>query len=166
MLNICLLLVQKWSSNLVDEVEESLSFDGAVELRVVIFQGSPVLLSDDVAAAGGEGLVNKETSFIKASFKPTDHSLAWVSHFKMDLLIDFITNIVEPVLNKDDLVDVIQFREEESCFVVVHWLKILKNVNHELLVLEIGPGVITVSVWVLIIWNAKVTSELLKETFE
>lgn len=84
----------------------------------------------------------------------------------MDLLIDFVTNIVEPAFNENDLVDVIQFREEESCSVVMYRLKILKNVNHELLVLEIGPSVIAVSVWVLIIWNAKVTSELLKETFE
>jgi len=84
----------------------------------------------------------------------------------MDLLIDFVTNIVEPAFNENDLVNVIQFREEESCSVVMYRLKILKNLNHEFLVLKIGPSVITVSVWVLIIWNAKVTSELLKETFE
>jgi hypothetical protein len=92
--DIGLLLVKEWPSDLVDVVEQSLALDGAVELWMLVFKSSPVLLSDNVAAAGGEGFVNKKTPLVKASFKPTNNSLPWVSHFKMDLLIDFISNII------------------------------------------------------------------------
>jgi hypothetical protein len=150
----------------VDIVEKRLSLDGRIKFRMVTLKCSPVLLSNNVATTCSEGLVNKEAPFIKASFEPTNDSLSRVSHFKMNLLIDFITNIVEPVLNENNFVNVIQFREEKRCFVVVDWFQILKNFNHEFLVLEVSPGVVTVSIWVLIIWDAEVPSKLLKETFE
>jgi len=133
---------------------------------MIIFKISPVLLSDNVSTACGEGLVNKETPLIKTSFKPTNHSLPWISHFKMNLLIDFITNIIKPMLHKNDLVNIIQLCEEKSSFIVMNWFQVLKNFNHKLLVLEIGPGVVAVSVWTLNIRNAEVSSKVLEETFE
>jgi len=84
----------------------------------------------------------------------------------MNLLIDFITNIIEPMLHKNNLVNIIQLREEKSSFVVMNWFQILKNFNHKLLVLEIGPGVVAVSIWTLNIRNAEVSSKVLEETFE
>jgi len=166
MFNICLLLIQKRSSNLMDVIEQGLSLDGAIELRMIILEWSPILLSDHVASTCSKGLVNKKTPFIKTSFKTTNHCLSRISHFKMNLLIDFISNIVEPVLYENNLVNVIQFRKEKRCLVIVHWLQILQNFDHELLVLEISPSVITVSIWTLVIWNAEVPPEVLKESFE
>lgn len=166
MLDICLLLVQQGSSDLVDVIEQCLSLDRAIQLWMLVLQCSPILLSDDVATACCESLVNKEAPLVKASFKPTDHSLARVSHFEMNLLIDFITDIVEPMLDENDLIDVIQLCEEKLGFIIMNWLQILQDFDHEFLVLEIGPGVIAVSIWALIIGNAEVPSEVLQEAFE
>tara|TARA_B110000285_G_C15052746_1_gene577891 strand:- start:241 stop:819 length:579 start_codon:yes stop_codon:yes gene_type:complete len=166
MFDVGLLLVEKWSSDLVDVVEQSLSLDRAVELWMLVFKCSPVLLSDDVAAASCEGLVNKKTSFIKASFEPTNHCLSWISHFKVDLLIDFITNVIETVFHENNLINIIKLCEEESRFVVVNRFKLLQNLDHELLVLEIGPSIVTMSMFALVVWNTEVSSKVLKETFK
>lgn len=114
MFDVGLLLVEKWSSDLVDVVEESLSLDRAVKLWMLVFKCSPVLLSDDIATASSEGLVNKKTSLIKASFEPTNHRLSWISHFKVGLLIDFITNVVKTVFHEYNLINVIKLCKKES----------------------------------------------------
>ena len=71
------------------------------------FKGMPISLTHREAGAIFMGLVNEETSSVEACLKRTNYSLLRVSYLELHLLIDLISNIVESLLNKDDLVDVI-----------------------------------------------------------
>ena len=84
----------------------------------------------------------------------------------MALLIDFITDVIEPILNKNDLVNIIKLGEEDGCFVILDWLQMLKDFDHEFLVLEICPGVVAMSVGALVVGDAEVSSEVLQEAFK
>jgi len=106
---------------------------------VIRFELPPVLLSDDVSFASNVGLVDEQTSLIKACFESTDYRLAWESHFKMDLFVNFVADVVKAFFDENDFVNVIKLREEEFSLVVVDWLQILENLDHEVLVLKVAP---------------------------
>lgn len=131
-----------------------------------MLKSSPILLPDDVPFAGDVCLVDEEASLVEAGFKATNDRLSWESHFEMDLFVDFVSDIIEAFFNENDFVYVIQFGEEELPLVVMHWLKILKNLDHEVLVLEIAPRVEAVLVSRILVWNAEIVSEALQETHE
>lgn len=79
----------------------------------------------------------------------------------MDLFVNFVADVVKAFFDENDFVNVIKLREEEFSLVVVDWLQILENLDHEVLVLKVAPWVETMLVSRILIGDAKVVPETL-----
>lgn len=74
---------------------------------MIVLKSPPFYLTDDVSRTRREGFVYEQTSLVITGFKPTDDGLSRVSHFQMDLFIDFISDIIEALLDENDLIYII-----------------------------------------------------------
>ena len=133
---------------------------------MILFKLSPILFSDDITFASYVCLVNEQASLIKACLKSTDDCFTRESHFQMNLFVDFIPDIIKTISNKDNFIYIIKLSEEECTLAVLNWFQILKNLNHEVLVLKVAPWVETMSLSWVLVWNAEVVSEVLQESAE
>ena len=110
---------------------------------MICFKLSPILLSDNISFASNKRLIYEKASLVIGCFEFTDDSVSWESHFKMNLLVNFISNVVKPFFNENNLIDVVKFCEKQFTLIVENWLKILKNLNHKVLVFKVFPRVET-----------------------
>ena len=165
-LDVLLFKCKQGSSDFVDEVEQCVILQTDVHFFVLFLQGSESLLTDDITFNILESSVDEQTSLVKTDFKGSDDSLVEMSLLKNNFLVDLIASVVQASLNEDDFVNVIQLVENCGSSWVVNWFKLLKNSDHEVLVVKVLPGVECILVRALSISESEVISETLQEVLE
>jgi hypothetical protein len=82
----------------------------------------------------------------------------------MNLLVDFVSNIIKSLFNENDLIYIIKLCEKELTLIVMYWFKILENLDHKVLVFKVAPRVEAVPLSTVLIRNAEIMSEALQES--
>ena len=103
------------------------------------FKSSPLCLSNNVSTAVSMRLVDEVASLVIASHESSDDCLSWTSHFQMDGLVDFITDVVVALFDEDNFVNIIKLLEDECASSILDWFKSLQNIDHEVLILKVVP---------------------------
>ena len=166
MLDIEVFLFQQRPSDSLNVMEQCFSLDVSVQNRVVYFKRMPVLLTDREASALGVGLVDEQRATIEASLVGPNHGLAGVPDLVLDLLIDLISDVIKTLFDEDDFVDVIKLCEDNVLVPETDWVKLLQELNHKVLVLEVVPGIEGILVGAGEVGDAEVPPEFLEKADE
>jgi hypothetical protein len=138
----------------------------AVKHRMVLLQSVHVLLADAEPGALHVSLVDKQRAAVETGLVGAYHCLAWVTDLEINLLVHLVADIVLTFLDEDDLVNVVQLRENKEVLLDLDWIQMLQELNHKVLILDIGPGVETVFILATQVGDAEVLSKVLQEPKE
>ena len=76
----------------------------------------------------------------------SNNCLAIESQLQVNLLIDFVTDVILAFFDENNFIDIIKFLEQELIRKIQHWFKSLQNINHEILEFKVTPCVKAVSI--------------------
>ena len=150
-------------------------FEGSSDIWEIVLadQFHPVLLPNRVAFAVGFGSVAENSSFVESTVEPTDDCGCRVPNDKLFLLVDFVTDITFSSLDENDFSDLIKFFEKHCVSILLSWLKVLEELEHELSILLIIHIVVVAVIWVKVsvvvmgifiaLWDPKEPHEQLLE---
>ena len=68
------------------------------------------------------GLIDEKRASIKASLVRANYRLAWVADLVLHFLVDFVTDVIETFLDKNDLVDVVKLRKDDVLVAESYWI--------------------------------------------
>jgi len=162
-LDILFLVAKKRASNAVDIVEQGLPPNVGEEHRVVLLENLPVLYSDGEATALSKGLIDEHASAIVGSLERPNDCSTRVPQLELNLFVDFVADVVEPIFDENDFVDVVKLREDNRVGLQVDGVQELQKHNHEILILKVLPGVKAELIPAALVLDTEVLHELLQE---
>jgi hypothetical protein len=62
-----------------------------------------------------------------------------MANLELNFFVNFITDVIKALFNKNNFVNIIQLREYDKVLLKLNWIKVLKKLYHEILVLNIRP---------------------------
>ena len=133
---------------------------------MIILKSTPVRLSNNVAITLSVSLVDKQLSLVVRRFINTKHSSFMKFLFQTNSLIDFIPDTILSLLDKMNLIYVIQLVVDESLGFIVDWFKHLEHVFHEFVVLFVVPVKKAMAFMFTRILNFKITIEANQKCFK
>lgn len=88
--------------------------------------------------------MDEDLSLIEADVEGSDYSVRSKSQLELFSLIYLITDVIVSLLNEQDLVDFVQFHINDFAISKDAWFQRLEYFDHEVLVLDVIPGIETV----------------------
>jgi hypothetical protein len=159
-------------SDLGDVLIEDLSLKDGEEFWIIVHDLLPVALSDGVTLALGVSPMDEDLTLIEANVESSDDSVLSKSQLELFSLVYLITDVIVSLLDEQDLVDFVQLHVNDFTITKDAWLQWLENLDHEVLVLHVIPGIETVINSNLLVLSSilfgeiKELSEVLDELFE
>jgi hypothetical protein len=150
-------------------------FEGYRNVRVCIFvhQISPVLFPDTISLTMGLSSVAEDGSLVESAVVTSNYCSSGVSDDKLLLLVDLVSYVTFTSLNENDFSDLIKFFEKHCVSILLSWLKVLEELEHELSILLIIHIVVVAVIWVKVavivmgffvaLWDPKEPHEQLLE---
>lgn len=170
--DVLLLELHDRLSNLGDVLVENFTLQNGEEFWIIVHDFLPVALSDRVALALGVSSMDKDLTLVEANVESSDDSVRSKSQLELFSLVYLVTDVIVSLLDEQDLVDFVQFHINNFAITEDAWLQRLENLDHEVLVLHVIPGIKTVinpNLLVLssiLLGEIKELSEMLDELFE
>lgn len=130
--------------DLSDVLIKNLSFQNREEFWIIVHDSLPVALSDGIALAFGMSSMDEDLSLIEADVEGSDYSVRSKSQLELFSLIYLITDVIVSLLNEQDLIDFVQFHINDFAISKDAWFQRLEYFDHEVLVLDVIPGIETV----------------------
>jgi hypothetical protein len=120
-----------------------------VWILIFINELHPIGASDTVTFALGVGFVAKDGPLVEGAVESSNNSALSVSDNILLLLVDFVSNVALSSLDKDNFVDLIQFLEQDSSSILLSWLQVLEELEHEESIFLVAPVIVIMVPWVL-----------------
>ena len=133
---------QQRPSDICNVLVQDLSLEDSKELWVFIHDSFPFAFSDGVSFALSFGLVDEDLSFVEADVECSNYCSCTHSHLESLLLVDFVTDVVFSLFDKQDLIDFIQLNVNSLLPLKDPWFKAFEYLDHKVLVHHVVPFVI------------------------
>lgn len=141
--DVLLFTFEQWPPDICDILIQNLSFKYRKELWKFIHDYLPFTLSNWVALTFSFCLVDEDLSLVEANIESSDDSSSTHSHFKPFLFVDFISNIIFSLLDKQYFIYFIQLNINHFLLLKDPWFQTFQNFNHKVLIHNVVPLVIS-----------------------